>query len=98
MVEPGALHEVGAVEAGTVDAHQDLTGTRLGIGAFLDSHLLVGDHERAHAATVVPGHLRGAGAEGYGAAVPDAADRPVAELVVLDADGQRGPFRCGRSA
>jgi len=40
-------------------------------------------------ATVVPGR----GGRGYGAAVPDVADRrPVAELVVLDADGREVRF------
>ena len=48
LVEAGALHQVGAVEPGAVHAHEDLTGPRFGIGTFLDPHLLVGDHERAH--------------------------------------------------
>ena len=39
-------------------------------------------------ATVVPGR----GGRGYGAPVPDVADRPVAELVVLDADGREVRF------
>ena len=50
------LHEVGAVQAGTVHPHEHLTRPGFGIGAGLDPQPGVGgDHEGPHAATVRAG-------------------------------------------
>jgi len=88
VVEAGALHEVGTVEAGTVHPHDDLARSWLGIGALLDAHLLVGDDECSHDGDRT--------ARRYRATVP-LADRPgpdvrAADLVVLDADGEEVLF------
>ncbi len=96
LVEAGALHEVGAVETGAVDAHEDLTRTGFGIRPFLDPHLLVGDHQCSHGGDRSNGAARPGRARRYGAAVP-AADRSApdvraADLVVLDADGREVVF------
>ena len=53
-VEAGALREVGAVQARAVHTDEYLAVARLGIGPGLDHELLIGDHERAHAETLLP--------------------------------------------
>jgi hypothetical protein len=45
---PGTLVDVGAVEAGRVDANEDLAVARLRIGVLLDDDLAVADGGRAH--------------------------------------------------
>ena len=54
-VVPRELHEIGAVQAGTVHPYEDLTRPRFRIGAGLHPQPGIGgDHQGPHAATVVP--------------------------------------------
>ena len=60
------LHEIGAVQAGTVHPYEDLTRPRFRIGAGLHPQPGIGgDHQGPHAATVVPAGPRPL--RGYGA-------------------------------
>jgi hypothetical protein len=42
------LHEVGAVETGSFDPDEELTGRRCRIGPLADRHLPVFDHDGSH--------------------------------------------------
>jgi hypothetical protein len=88
VVEAGALHQVGAVQACAVHAHHHLARSGLRIGSLLDAHLLVGDDECSHDGDRTPGRYR--------ATVPtadrSAPDLGAADLAVLDADGEQVLF------
>src|SRR4051812_11806486 len=58
-VDAAPLHHVRPVDAGGLDADEDLAGPRLGVGVVLDGQLLVADRDGAHGAGVK--HLGRAG-------------------------------------
>ena len=47
-VQPRPLHEIGAVQPGGFDLHEQFARLRYGIGPFGDSHLTVMDHDCSH--------------------------------------------------
>jgi hypothetical protein len=51
-VQAAPLHHVGAVDAGRLDADEDLARPGLGVGVVLDAELLVADRDGAHGAGV----------------------------------------------
>ena len=92
VVEAGALHQVGAVEPGAVHAHEDLARPGSGSGRSSTSHLLVGDRRAlAWRRRYAPAHARAPGPAlrcGRAHRRPLGPEVRVADLVVLDADGE----------